>query len=79
MMNTLFDLHGKVALITGSSHGLGFAIARGLGQAGAILVLNGRNEKRLENAISVLSDRGSTYPVMPLMSRTSNKSKKKSR
>lgn len=57
-MNTLFDLHGKVALITGSSHGLGFAIARGLGQAGAILVLNGRNEKRLENAISVLSDEG---------------------
>jgi len=58
MMNTLFDLHGKVALITGSSHGLGFAIARGLRQAGAILVLNGRNEKRLQNAISVLSDEG---------------------
>ena len=57
-MNTLFDLHGKVALITGSSHGLGFAIARGLRQAGAILVLNGRNEKRLQNAISVLSDEG---------------------
>lgn len=58
MMNTLFDLHGKVVLITGSSHGLGFAIARGLRQAGAILVLNGRNEKRLQNAISVLSDEG---------------------
>ncbi|NIN01226.1 MAG: gluconate 5-dehydrogenase, partial [candidate division Zixibacteria bacterium] len=37
MMQPLFDLRDKVALITGSSHGLGFSIARGLGQAGATL------------------------------------------
>jgi len=37
-MNTrLFDLKGRVALVTGSSQGLGFTIARGLGEAGATL------------------------------------------
>ncbi len=58
MMQPLFDLRDKVALITGSSHGLGFAIARGLGQAGATLVLNGRDEEKLQNAISNLSGEG---------------------
>ena len=58
MTHPLFDLRGKVALITGSSHGLGFAIARGLGQAGATLVLNGRNEEKLRNAVAVLSGEG---------------------
>jgi len=60
MIETLFDLSGKVALITGSSHGLGFAIARGLGQAGASLVLNGRNEEKLQSAVSALSGEGLT-------------------
>ena len=60
MTHTLFDLRGKVTLIAGSSHGLGFAIARGLGQAGATLVLNGRDEGNLRNAISVLSGEGLT-------------------
>lgn len=60
MIETLFDLSGKVALITGSSHGLGFAIARGLGQAGATLVLNGRNEEKLRSAVSALSGEGLT-------------------
>ena len=58
MTRHLFDLHGKVALIAGSSRGLGFAIARGLGQAGATLVLNGRDEEKLKNAVSVLSGEG---------------------
>lgn len=60
MIDILFGLRGKVALITGSSHGLGFAIARGLGQAGASLVLNGRNEEKLQSAVSVLSGEGLT-------------------
>ena len=60
-MNTeLFDLSGKIALITGASQGLGFAIARGLGQAGAILALNGRNEEKLERAVSTLLKEGLT-------------------
>jgi len=58
MTNQLFDLTGKVALITGSYQGLGLAIARGLGQAGARIVLNGRNEEKVQKAISALSGEG---------------------
>jgi gluconate 5-dehydrogenase len=58
MANSLFGLAGKVALITGSYQGLGLAIARGLGQAGATLVLNGRNEEKLRQAIITLSGEG---------------------
>jgi gluconate 5-dehydrogenase len=58
MTNLLFDLTGKVALITGSYQGLGLAIARGLGQTGATLVLNGRNEAKLRQAVSLLSREG---------------------
>jgi gluconate 5-dehydrogenase len=45
--STLFDLSGKTALVTGSSAGLGLAMARGLAEAGAAVVLNGRDEKKL--------------------------------
>jgi gluconate 5-dehydrogenase len=58
MTTHLFDLTGKVALVTGSYQGLGLAIARGLGQAGAALVLNGRNEAKLAEAVSGLSAEG---------------------
>ena len=47
----LFDLTGRRALVTGSSRGLGFEIARGLGAAGAELVLNGRDKGRLGEAV----------------------------
>src|SRR5271168_4603107 len=46
-MSHLFDLTGKTALVTGSSDGLGLAIARGLAAAGAQIVLNGRDERKL--------------------------------
>jgi gluconate 5-dehydrogenase len=58
MVHTLFDLTGKVAFITGSSQGIGLAIARGLGQVGATIILNGREEKRLKQAVSTLSQEG---------------------
>jgi len=45
-----FDLSGRVALVTGASRGLGFAIARGLAAAGARVVLNGRDAKALVEA-----------------------------
>lgn len=45
----LFDLHGRVALVTGSSRGLGFAMARGLGEAGATVVVNSRNRASVED------------------------------
>jgi gluconate 5-dehydrogenase len=46
----LFDLKGKHALITGSSQGIGFALAKGLAAAGASLILNGRDEAKLKAA-----------------------------
>jgi gluconate 5-dehydrogenase len=57
---SLFDLTGRLALVTGSGSGLGLAIARGLGQAGATLLLNGRNAQKLERAASSLRADGLT-------------------
>ena len=50
MAHKLFDLSGRRALITGSSQGIGFALAQGLADAGAMVVLNGRDEARLAAA-----------------------------
>ena len=47
---SLFDLSGKRALITGSSQGIGYALAEGLIGAGATVVLNGRDEAKLAAA-----------------------------
>lgn len=55
---TLFDLSGRTALVTGSSMGIGYALARGLGQAGARIVLNARNAERLEEAAKTLRAEG---------------------
>jgi gluconate 5-dehydrogenase len=60
MVLDTFRLDGRLALVTGSSGGIGFALARGLGQAGAGLVLNGRDKTRLEQAAGVLRDEGLT-------------------
>ena len=56
--NPLFDLTGRTALVTGSSQGLGLAMARGLAQAGAALVLNGRDELKLAAAAERLRAEG---------------------
>ena len=50
-MNNLFDLSGKRALITGGTHGLGMAMAKGLGNAGAELLINGHSPVKLEAAL----------------------------
>ncbi len=55
-----FRLDGRIALVTGSSAGIGLALARGLGQAGATLVLNGRDRSRLDAAASALAAEGLT-------------------
>ena len=52
----LFDLTGRTALITGSSSGLGFAMARGLAEAGASVVLNGRGAAKLSAAVRSLTE-----------------------
>ena len=56
--NPLFDLTGRTALITGSSQGIGLVLARGLAQAGASVVLNGREEKKLTAAAAALRAEG---------------------
>lgn len=56
----LFRLDGKIALITGSSHGLGMAVAIGLGQAGATIVINGSNPEKLAQAVEEYASAGVT-------------------
>src|SRR4051794_26170123 len=53
-----FDLHGKVALITGGNGGIGFGIARALGEAGAAVALAGRNEEKTRQSLAELSSAG---------------------
>jgi gluconate 5-dehydrogenase len=55
-----FDLSGRTALITGSSAGIGYAIARGLAGAGARVVLNARSTDKLERAAAQLREEGAT-------------------
>jgi 2-deoxy-D-gluconate 3-dehydrogenase len=50
----LFDLHGKVALVTGGNGGIGLGIARGLAQAGADIVVAARNEAKNAAAVAEL-------------------------
>lgn len=54
----MFDLTGKRALITGSSQGIGFALARGLAGAGSEIVLNGRDQSKLNTAAEILQGDG---------------------
>jgi gluconate 5-dehydrogenase len=54
---TLFDLTGRIALVTGSSKGIGFAIAEALAEAGARVVLNGRDAGSLAHAHAELANR----------------------
>jgi gluconate 5-dehydrogenase len=57
-MPGIFDLTGRTALVTGSSRGLGRAMAQGLAEAGARVVLNGASAERLAAAAAALRDRG---------------------
>jgi gluconate 5-dehydrogenase len=59
----LFDLSGRRALVTGSSKGIGFGLARGLAQAGASVVLNGRDTGRLAAAAEGLRAEGFSIDV----------------
>lgn len=53
-MSSLFDLTGRTALITGSARGIGFALARGLAQAGAHVVINGTRADTVAQAVAAL-------------------------
>ena len=60
MVGDSFKLDGRLALVTGSSAGIGLALARGLGQAGAAVVINGRNAAKVEEAAVLLRGEGIT-------------------
>ncbi|MBN9337358.1 MAG: SDR family NAD(P)-dependent oxidoreductase, partial [Chryseobacterium sp.] len=57
-MKNLFDLTGKVALVTGGTHGLGLAMAEGLASAGAELVVTSTTPSKLEEAITYYQSKG---------------------
>ena len=59
-----FDLSGRTALITGSSAGIGLALAQGLAGAGAAVVLNARNAAKLQAVAQALREQGATVHAM---------------
>ena len=59
MSQTLFDISGKVALVTGSTHGLGMSMAMGLGKAGATIVVNGNSsQEKIDKAVALYQAEG---------------------
>jgi gluconate 5-dehydrogenase len=58
MGSALFDLSGRRAIVTGSSQGIGLVLARGLAEAGATVVLNGRDEAKLARSVAALKAEG---------------------
>lgn len=59
MSSSLFNVQGKIALVTGSTHGLGMAMARGLGLAGATIVINGNSsQEKIDIAVEACQKEG---------------------
>ncbi len=57
-MSNMFDLSGKIALVTGASYGIGFAIASGLAEAGAKVVFNDINQELVDKGIAAYKEKG---------------------
>ena len=61
MGSSLFDIKGKIALVTGSTHGLGMAMAKGLGHAGATIIINGNSSQpKIDEAVLEFKKEGIT-------------------
>src|SRR5665811_828885 len=58
MKTGLFDLSGKVAIVTGGNGGIGLGMARGLAEAGADIAIVGRNEAKSDAAVADIKQRG---------------------
>lgn len=59
MSLSLFNLEGKIALVTGSTHGLGLAMAKGMGLAGATIIVNGNSsQEKIDTAVSEYQKEG---------------------
>ena len=56
MINKLFDITGRCALVTGGSKGIGKAVARGYAEAGANVVISARTEADLKEAVDEISE-----------------------
>ena len=64
-MKPSFDLSGKIALVTGATHGLGMAMAKALAQHGATLVINGHTPQKMDVAVKEYASEGITaYPYL---------------
>jgi NAD(P)-dependent dehydrogenase (short-subunit alcohol dehydrogenase family) len=74
-LSSLFSLHGKVAIITGASRGIGFSIAHFFAAAGAKVVINSRNQDRLDEAINELKEKG--YEVTGIVGNIGNEADQK--
>ena len=57
-MNPLFDLSGKVAIVTGGNGGIGLGMAQGLAAAGATVVIAGRNHHKNSEAVAAVQSQG---------------------
>src|SRR5207253_2280192 len=61
-----FSLHGRVALVTGGAQGLGLAIAAGLADAGAHVLVVARNAQRVHDTVATLAARGGSAEALVL-------------
>lgn len=62
-----FSLEGKVALVTGASYGIGFAIATAFAQAGATIVFNDIKQELVDKGLAAYKEKASMHTVMFVM------------
>lgn len=65
-LNPLFDLSGKVAIVTGGNGGIGLGMVQGLAAAGATVVIAGRNETKNNDAVAAVRGQGGIAHAVPV-------------